>query len=299
MQTRQEAMPLSDNARGALYMNMAMLSFTLNDTAMKAAMKTMPLFQAITLRGLVATVLLLAIGARLGALRFRLPRRDLGLLGWRIVFEILATLTFLVALTKMPLANLSAIMQATPLAVALGAALFMNQPIGWRRLVAILIGFVGVMIIVRPGPTGFDIWAMLGLASVLCVVGRDLTTKGMSRAVPSVTVALTASASVLVMGLIGVGVEGWPPVQLTNLAMLAFAGVGLVIGYLTIVATMRVGDIGFVAPFRYTALIWAILLGWLSFGYLPDALTLLGAALVVATGLFTLWRERRVKAARA
>ncbi len=286
-------MQLSDNARGALFMNVAMLAFTLNDSAMKAAMETMPLFQAITLRGLFATVLLVLVGARLGALNFRLPKADLKLLSLRCVFEVLGTLFFLVALTQMPLANLTAVMQATPLAVALAAAVFLGEKVGWRRITAIIVGFIGVMIIVRPGPDGFDLWSLLGLASVLCVVGRDLYTKGMSRAVPSVTVAITAATSVLVMGVLGSAVEGWPPVSMVNLGLMVLAAASLVVGYVTVVMTMRVGDISFIAPFRYTALLWAILLGWLTFGTLPDALTLIGSALVVASGIYAFLRERK------
>jgi drug/metabolite transporter (DMT)-like permease len=287
---------LSDNARGAILMNVAMAAFTLNDTAMKSAMETVPLFQAITIRGVLATAALILIGLRMGGLTLRLPRRDLGLLGLRSLAEVVGTLLFLAALVHMPLANLSAIMQVLPLAVTLAAAVFLKERIGWRRLTAILIGFAGVLIIIRPGPAGFDIWSLMGLGSVLAVVVRDLVTRGMSQALPSVTVALSAAVTVLGLGLVGTAMQGWQPVALMDLLRLVGAAVALIIGYLTVVMTMRVGEISFIAPFRYMALLWAIVLGWLAFGQLPDVLTLFGAGLVVATGIFTFWRERRLKA---
>lgn len=284
---------LSDNARGVLLMNVAMAAFTVNDTAMKAAMETLPLYQAIGLRGILSTLALVAIGLHLGALSLRLPRRDLGYVGLRTIGEVASTLTFLAALVHMEIANLSAIMQALPLAVTLAAAVFLGEHIGWRRALAITVGFVGVLVIIRPGTEGFDRWSVLGIVSVAFVVLRDLATRKVSRAVPSVTVAVIASGSVMAMGLVGAAVEGWQPMTLREAGLVAFAGSALIGGYLSVVATMRVGNVGAVAPFRYMALLWAIVLGWLVFGQLPDFWTLVGSALVVASGLFTLLRERR------
>lgn len=292
-------MQLSDNARGAILMNIAMAAFTLNDTAMKVAMQSVPLFQAIGLRGIFASVALVLIGWRMGGLSLDISRRDWGFLALRSVAEVLGTLLFLAALIHMPLANLSAIMQALPLAVTLAAAVFLKEHIGWRRFTAILIGFAGVLIIIRPGPQGFDIWSLMGLGAVLCVVVRDLATRQMSQALPSATVALTAAVTVLFLGFVGTVVEGWQPVAPQDLVMIAGASAALIVGYLTSVMTMRVGEIGFVAPFRYMALLWAIVLGWLAFRQLPDTLTLFGAALVVATGIFTFWRERKRRALAA
>ncbi|MBE2277818.1 MAG: DMT family transporter [Rhodobacteraceae bacterium] len=287
-------MALSDNARGIMLMNIAMATFTLNDTAMKAAMATVPLYQAIALRGVLTTLALVLIALRLGVPALRVPRGDAKYVTLRTLAEVGATLTFLAALVHMQLANLSAIMQALPLAVTLAAALFLREPLGWRRMLAIGIGFAGVLIIIRPGAEGFDRWSLLGVASVGLVVLRDLSTRKMSRVVSSATVAVLASGSVAALGLAGLAVEGWQPLSPAAAAQIAFAAICLVAGYLSSVATMRVGDIGVVAPFRYTALLWAILLGWLAFGQLPDRWTLTGAALVVGSGIFTLLRERRL-----
>lgn len=289
-------MTLSDNSRGILLMCGSMLAFTVNDSFMKAATQTMPLFQAIALRGVVATIALLVI-ARLtsGSLSIMPQGPDRWRVALRSLAEIGATATFLTALTHMPLANLSAIMQALPLALTLAAALWLKEPIGWRRLTAILIGFLGVMLIVKPGTGGFTVWSVLGLISVGCVVVRDLSTRTLSRQVPSAAVAVWASVAVMVMGIIVTAIEGWRPVSGPEAGHLAAASVALVVGYMLSVMVMRVGDIGLIAPFRYTALLWAILFGWLLFGTLPDGWTVVGAAIVVATGIYTLLRERKLR----
>lgn len=287
-------MAISDNLRGALYMSLAMAAFTVNDTCMKIVTSELPLYQAIVLRGLLAVVALLAIGLRTGRLRLRVAPADRARLGLRSLGEVAATLTFLAALRQMPLANLSAIMQFLPLAVTLAAALLLREPVGWRRIAAITVGFAGVLLIVRPGTEGFDRWSLIGVASVACVVLRDLATRNLSRDVPSVSVALLAAIAVTLAGIVLVPLGGWAPVAPRIAALIFAAAAFLIVGYLFIVMAMRVGEIGIVAPFRYTALIFAIFLGWLAFSELPDGLTLVGAALVIATGIYSFYRERRL-----
>lgn len=287
-------MTLSDNARGVILMNIAMLAFTVNDTFMKAATKTLPLFQAIWMRGIISVVVLLAIGLVVtkGASQLWPKGRDMRIVLVRTAADVGATILFLAALVHMPLANLSAIMQSLPLAVTLTAALVFGDAIGWRRMLAIAVGFVGVLLIIRPGTADFDFWSLMGLGSVACVVVRDLATRELSAKVPSVAVAIWGAVAVALMGFAGSAVEGVVPVNTTQVLLILGAASSLIVGYLTVVMVMRVGDIGLIAPFRYTALLWAILLGWLLFDDLPDYWTTVGSAIVVATGIYTLWRER-------
>jgi len=279
-------------------MNIAMLAFTLNDTCMKLVTQSLPLYQAITLRGVLTTAALLLVAAGQGVRLTGLGRGDWQVIGLRTLAEVAATVTFLTALLHMPLANLSAIMQSLPLLVTLGAALVFGERLGWRRLTAIALGLVGVLLIIRPGTAGFDRWSVLGLLSVAAVVVRDLSTRKLSRAVPSTLVAIWASVAVTGLGMAGLAFEGWQPMGWAEAALILGASVHLIIGYLTVVMVMRVGDIGLVAPFRYMALLWAIALGWALFGTFPDRLTLIGAAIVVVAGLFTLLRERALHAPR-
>ncbi len=290
-------MALSDNMRGAGLMMIAMAAFTLNDTAMKTLSGEVPLFQAIFLRGVLTTLWLYMLGRAMGGLKFRLSRRDWGAISLRTFCEGAATFLFLTALFNAPIANITAILQALPLTVALGAALFLGEPLGWRRIIAILVGFAGVLIIVRPGAEGITVWSLYALAAVGFVTIRDLSVRRMSSHVPSLTVALVGAASITVAaGLISL-YSGWVALGGGQVARLALASLFILAGYLSSVMTMRQGEIGFVAPFRYTGILWALVLGWVVFGDWPDNLTLLGAAIIVLMGLFTLWRERKSRLA--
>lgn len=289
------AMAISDNLRGALYMNLSMFAFTVNDAFMKAVTVDLPLYETITLRGGVAVVWLTLLAAATGGLALPRAPRDLWVILLRSMTDMLATVLFLSALMHMPLANLSAVMQVTPLAVTLGAALYCKDHVGWRRMTAIVIGFIGVMIIIRPGTAGFDIWSVFGLGSVLAVVARDLLVRGLGRTVPSIIVALGAAIAVTSMGVVGSVFQGWQAPDLKHALMIFGAGSMLPVGYICSVTAMRVGDVGFVAPFRYTSLLWAIVLGWAVFSQLPDLYALIGAGIVVVTGIYTLFRERKLR----
>lgn len=285
---------LSDNARGAILMMASMIAFTLNDTCFKALSDELPLFQALLIRGVVTMVLLFGIAWGMGALRLRLPKADWGFIAIRTVAEIGAAYFFLTALFNMEIANVTAILQALPLTVTLAGAVFLGEAVGWRRLLAILVGFVGVMLIVRPGPDGFNSYAVYALIAVAFVTMRDLASRRLSKNVPSLVVALAAAAGVTLFAAIGTFSEQWVPVS--ELAALQLMGASFFIigGYLFSVMVMRVGDIGFVAPFRYTGLLWALIMGFFVFGDWPDPITLLGGAIVVATGIFTFYRERKL-----
>jgi drug/metabolite transporter (DMT)-like permease len=286
---------LTDNTRGALLMMASMAGFTLNDTFMKALSGEMPLFQLIFLRGILTTLAIGVMAWYVGALHLRIPRRDRALITLRMFAEIGSAYFFLTALYNMPLANVSAIMQSLPLVVTLAAALFFGEPLGWRRMTAILVGLCGVLLIVRPGGDGFTIFSVYALIAVAFVTLRDLVTRRVSGATHSMMVTFTTSLGLMIaFGLASLGVD-WVPMDLYRTGMTVGASVMVVFGYVFSVMVMRVGEISFVAPFRYTGLIWALLLGWLAFGDWPAPLTLIGAAIVVGSGVFMLYREGQLK----
>ncbi len=287
-------MNLSDNARGALMMAASMAAFTLNDTLMKLVSADLPLFQAMFMRGVLTTLAFLLIAWRMGALAVTVGAGDRRLIVWRVLAEAAAAFFFLTALFNMPLANVTAILQALPLTITLAAALFLGERVGWLRLMAIAVGFVGVMLIVRPDADGFDRFAIMALIAVGFVTLRDLLTRRMSASVPSMTVALATAGGVTLFALIGGLAEDWARPSSANLLALSGATVFIIGAYLLSVTAVRVGELGFVSPFRYTGLIWALVLGLVVFGDWPDGVTLAGAALVVGTGLFTLYREHRL-----
>ena len=273
-------------------MMLSMAGFVLNDTLMKTLSSDLPMFQAIFLRGLVATTLIGALAWHRRALWYRPSGTAAKIIGLRVVGEIGATVCFITALFNMPIANATAILQVNPLAVTLGAALFLGEAVGWRRYSAIVIGFLGVMLIVRPGSDGFTIYSVHALSAVVFFVLRDLATRRLPAAVPSLFVTVVSSVAVTMMAAMMTSTGSWEPVTAVQIAVLALAAVFVLVGYLFGVMTMRIGDIGFISPFRYTILIWAIILGIVVFGDMPDGLTLLGSAIVILTGLYAFHRER-------
>ncbi len=281
-----------DNIRAALLMMAGTGAYTVNDVFVKLLGDQLPMFQIIVLRGVFVTLFFGALVWRARAGFAGLERRDRWLVLARSTSEALAAWFFLTALLNMPIANVTAILQVLPLSVALAAFLFLREPLGWRRLSAIMVGFGGVMLIVRPGAEGFNIFAVYAIIAVLLITMRDLTTRMMSRSVPSVLVAFSASVGVTGFGVLGSMTEAWVMPSGAGLLWLAGAVLTLIGGYLMTIMAMRVGELTFAAPFRYAALLVALILGWLVFAEWPDSLTLTGAAIVVATGVYTLYRER-------
>lgn len=290
-------MILSDNMRAAALIMLSMTAFTVNDALMKLAAPDLPFFQQIFMRGLMITVGLYALAAMWGHLTYKPSRRDRMLTALRTGAEAVGTVFFLTALFVIPIADLSAILQALPLTVTLAAALFLGESVGWRRMVAICVGFIGVMIIIRPGMSVFNVYSLYGVAAVLAVTLRDIAARKLSKTIPSSRVAISAAVGVTVLAaaasiLMG---EVWVMPSAYAALLLVGAALCLMAGYLSAVAGMRMGDIGFVAPFRYTSLLVALILGLVLFDEWPDAWTQIGAAIVVATGLFTLYRERATR----
>ncbi|MDX1822913.1 MAG: DMT family transporter [Paracoccaceae bacterium] len=286
---------LTDNTRGALLMMASMAAFTMNDAFMKTLAGDMPLFQLIFLRSILTTLAIGGMAWYLGALHLRIPGQDRMLIVIRAVAEIGSAYFFLTALYNMPLANVSAIMQSLPLVVTLAAALFFGEALGWRRMTAILVGLCGVLLIVRPGTEGFTVFSVYALIAVGFVTVRDLVTRRVSGATHSMMVTFITSLGLLIaFGFASMTVD-WVPLTAHRAGMTFGAGVMVVFGYVFSVMVMRVGEISFVAPFRYTGLIWALLLGWLVFGDWPAPLTLVGAVIVVGSGVFMIYREGQLK----
>ena len=277
----------------------AMCAYTFNDAFMKSLADEIPLFQAIFFRGLGAIAFLTLLCLTMGQLRFDLSKRDWFYVLIRTAGEVGGTYFFLTALFNMPIANVSAILQALPLAVSLAAALFLGEALGWRRMTAIVIGFAGVLLIIQPGGTDFNAYSLYALCAVACITLRDIAVRRMSRGVPSVFVALIAAIGVTCLGGTGSLFITWAPFSTTAALQLLGATGFLIFGYIASVNAMRFGEIAYVAPFRYTSLLVALLLGVAVFDEWPNGLALAGAGVVVATGLFTLYRETKLKARRA
>ena len=275
-------------------MMLAMAGFSINDTLIKTLDGSLGNAQMIAVRGTFASAMLVPILWRRGLLG-RLREALAPPVAARGVAELVGTLLFFAALPILPFANLYAILQALPLVVTLGAALAFGERVGWRRWTAILVGFVGVLIVVRPGTAGFEAASLLVVLAVVCAATRDLIARALPETLPPTLVSSAAVALGALGGYMICAVRHeWTPMTGTEWRTLALAAVFLLVAHLFIVLAMRGDDVASVVPFRYTNLLWAIGLGYAVFGELPDGLTLLGAAVIVASGLYTLYRETRV-----
>lgn len=275
-------------------MVVSMAGFTTNDALIKIVTTDLNVGQVMFVRGLFASILIILIAWHQGALK--MPRLALHPLVWlRALGEVGGTVFFIAALQQLPIANVSAVLQAVPLAVTMGAALFFGEGVGWRRWLAIIAGFIGVMIVVRPGLEGFNAYAVLALICVLFSAFRDLITRKLPPAIPSLLVSVTTSLAVtLAGGALIIPLGGWQPVSIENTALLGSAAVLILFGYQFIVLSTREGDISYIAPFRYTSLLWSILIGFWIFGDIPDAAMIIGSLIIVGSGLYTLYREQVV-----
>ena len=208
--------------------------------------------------------------------------------------EIVGTLAFVCAVAFTPLAQASAILQATPLAVTLGAALFLGEQVGWRRWSAIVVGFVGVLIVIRPGTAGFSVLSLFAVVAVLGLAARDVVTRRVPRTITSMQLATYGFAAIIPAGAGALFFQGpWQALALPDLARIGGALVFGTAGYYALIAAMRLGEVAVITPFRYTRLIFAMAIGWAVFAEPTDAWTLAGGAVIVASGLYTLARQRR------
>ena len=285
-------MRLNENLLGAALMTCCVLAYVLNDAVMKLLFADIDFFQAIFLRSLVSLPPLLILALMTKTLLQKYSTKNQRLIIIRILAEIGTTVTFLTALKHMPLANVTAILQSLPLAITMAAAIFLGEPVGWRRWSAICVGFTGVLIIIRPGLAGFNSYSLLAVAAVILLTVREISTRQLDNNIPTVTVALSTTLGVTAFAaLMLIGTE-WVDINFASWSLIIAAAAAVTVATLLSVVAMRTGDIGFVSPFRYTSLIGAIGLGILLFGEWPGGITLLGAAIIAFAGIYSLYREQ-------
>ena len=289
-----QANSVTNNIRGAIFMSVSMAGFSLNDALIKLVCADLPLFQARFVRGLLTVLLMLGVVWYAAPGWPTLGPRDTRWLALRMAGEVGGTLCFLSALIHLPLADATAILQMMPMVMTLAAALLLGEQVGWRRYLAVLVGFAGMLLIVRPGTDGISMYAALALGAVVFFCLRDLATRQISGQLPAVVITLVTSVTITTTGAVLTALTDWQTMRVDQFAGLAVCAVAVAAGYLFGVSAMRCGDVSAVSPFRYAILLWAILLGILFFGEYPDWQMLLGAAILVIAGLYTVHRERQV-----
>ncbi len=285
------------NRRGILAMLAAMVLFVGNDTLMKLAREIYPAGQAITLR--TAFALLASLGLVLAfqdGPKLRLAMRPIVLL--RGLIDAGVTLTFIWALAELPLADVTAILLATPIIIVALAVALRIERVGWRRTVAVLVGFCGVLVVLRPAADSFNIAALVALAAATLAACRDLLTRRIGNEIPSTVIALMTTA---IVGLVACGyglLEVWQPVWRRETVYVAAAAALMTAGSICIISAYRNTDVGVVSGYRYSIVILAVLMGYVVWGQVPDPVAFVGIALIVASGLYTMHRQRVLPASK-
>lgn len=281
--------------RGAGLMVLAMLLFAIEDALIKVLTATLPPGQIIAFIGATGALVLIAWMKATGHTIFHPDMRSPKAL-LRTVFEVLGTAFFVSSLALIPITTASAVIQATPIVVALGGAVFLGHAVGWRRWIAILVGFVGVLVILRPGTDAFQMETMLAVFGMLGLASRDLVTRSIGKGASSLHLSLLAFLALTPMGLTlnlitgrtltMPGVDDWP--------LLVGTTVFGLLSYIVLVGATRAGNIGIISSFRYSRMIFAVIIGGIVFAERPDALTYLGTAIVMGAGIFIVIREARL-----
>ena len=284
-----------ENLRGILFMILAMAGFAFEDLFIKMLSEEFPISEVIIILGFTGSIVFLLI-----ALFQRAPIFHKDLLNKHVIIrticELLGAVFFVTAIALTPLSSASAILQITPLLVTIGAVIFFREKVGWRRWTAVFIGFMGVLLILRPGYGGFMPASIFALLGSIFLAARDLATRAMKVNLPSVTIALYAFIAFGISGILIIPFNS-PMIAPSLNQMMYFIGASTfgVIAYYSLVISSRIGEMSVISPFRYSRIVFAMLLAIIVLGERPDSFTLIGASIIVASGLYTFIRESILK----
>jgi drug/metabolite transporter (DMT)-like permease len=281
---------LTENQRGAVFMTASMAGFAVEDVFVKAAAATLPLGQVLLSLGLVGMLVFSAMARWQG--EALLPPAFLSRpMLVRSAFEVTGRLFYGLAITLTALSTTSAILQATPLVVVAGAAVIFSEKVGWQRWLAVVVGFAGVLVILRPG-SDFSALSLLAVVGLLGFAGRDLATRAAPKGLSNRQLGALGFAMLAIAGAILLAVTGGAKMpDPATAAKLAAGSVFAIAGYHALTYAMRTGEVSAVTPFRYTRLVFAMILAMVLFGERPDLATWIGAALVVGSGIVALTRR--------
>jgi len=292
------ALPASDptaNRRAILFIVISMTTFVGNDALVKLASDDMSSAQLIFIRGVFATIWILLLARALGV-TVRFESLTGRWISGRAVVDAASTFSYLISLFHMPIGNAIAINMAAPLILTLLAVVFYREKVDWQRWVAVTIGFAGVLLIIQPATDGFNAFSILCLFATLLHCLRDMMTRRIPGGVPSVVVTLATSLAVTLIAGAATLFYGWQPVALGPVSYVAGASIFLTAGYYFIILSTRTGDLSVIAPFRYSGLPVALLLGWLIWQDVPNLPAWIGIGLLCATGLYLLRRANPPRA---
>ena len=282
---------ISENTKGAFLISLAAACYVMSDIFMKFLSSEISMFQITFLRGLLVTFFLFSYCYISKASFFIREWKDRFVIGIRSILEVIMTYTFLAALFNMNVANANAILQLIPLMVLLGSFAFLRQSPKTHEWIAVLFGCLGAVIIIRPGALDFNFFTIHALVAVFCLAARDLLTVRLNKKIPSNIVAFY-SALMLTLASFLLSKEPVHFGDLSNSLFILYTAIFVSIGYIASVAAMRFGDVTFVSPFRYTALLWAMAMGFIFFQEIPKFTTLLGGLIIILAGIYIFYKSK-------
>ena len=287
---------MSENIRGAVLMMICMGAFVLNDAFVRLAGDSLPLAQILFFRGLLTTIALLLVAFYTGVFKLKVPNQDKWLIFFRSVTEALTAYFFLTAVMNMPFANVTAVLQILPMTVTLAAAIFFKEKVGLFRILLIFLGFFGVILIINPAKDGFNMYAGYALISVFLITTRDLLSRKLSVDVSTLIPTVSASLGVFLFSIVLTINTAFQPLNLENSFFIGTAAFFIIFGYYTAILVMRAGEISFISPFRYSAILFALLIGFIFFEEQPSKTALLGMIIVMVSGVALIKRNNTVQA---
>lgn len=278
------------NARGVAFMLGAMAAFATSDFLVKLATRLMPVSEIMALRGLIAVSMIGAVLARGGygsaGAALRSPMAVL-----RGVIESGVSLTIMAGLSSLPLGDCAAIPQAAPLLITLYMVATRAESFDPVRMAMIVVGFVGVAMVARPSGA-FQPATLLLIAAAFLIAARDLVTRRIPRHVSSLAATLVTTMGTTVLGASLSSVQPWILPDARGFLLLGAAAAAVTLGNLCAIAAFREAEPSVVAPFRYTIVVYALLIGFVVWGDLPDPIAGLGIALIVGAGVVSILREK-------
>lgn len=287
------------NLRGIACMVLSTGTFVSIDTCMKLVMAEAEPMQVLFMRGLSATLWCVPILFILGhGIHIRHAFNRWVML--RAFFEMVGVMCFVVALARMPIADITAIFQTTPLILLAGVALVWGERIGPGRLALIALGIVGAVLVAQPGSSAASPYALFGFATALACAVRDMVARNIPRDIP----ALVATFTTLVMVMLGAALatsafETWVRPSGFHVGLMAVAGLLLMFGHMLVFLAFRFASAQVVAPFYYTFTLWAVTSGLVVFGDVPNTLAMIGMALILLSGLGIIVMEGRQSGEKA
>ena len=282
---------ISENTKGAFLISLAAACYVMSDIFMKFLSSEISMFQITFLRGLLVTFFLFSYCYMSEASFFIKEWRDRIVITIRSILEVIMTYAFLAALFNMNVANANAILQLIPLMVLLGSFIFLRQSPKTYEWIAVLVGCFGAVIIIRPGASDFNFFTIHALVAVFCLSARDLLTVRLNKNIPSNIVAFY-SALMLTMVSFLLSEDTHLFGKVDNSLFIVYTAIFVSIGYIASVSAMRYGEVTFVSPFRYTALLWASVMGFIFFGEIPKFSTLFGGSLIILAGIFIFYKSK-------